>query len=78
MTKLQIKDLNPEVLDDVAKLESADAIKEYFANKDIEVSDKVANMIHEHASEGGIELNEETLQSVSGGVCNKKSGTAIS
>ena len=74
MTKLQVRDLTPEVLEEVAKLENAEAVKAYFAGKDIEVSDKIAGLIVEHVKEGKLELTDETLDAVSGG-CGGKKGT---
>lgn len=74
MTKLQVRDLTPEVLEEVAKLENAEAVKAYFAGKDIEVSDKIAGLIVEHAKEGKLELTDENLDAVSGG-CGDRKGT---
>ncbi|MBQ4255654.1 MAG: hypothetical protein II721_06690 [Bacilli bacterium] len=72
MAKLQIKDLTPEVLEEISKLENEQAIKDYFAAKGFDVSDNLAKTLKEHADKGGEELTEEELEKVSGG-CGKDS-----
>ena len=77
MAKLQIKDLTPEVLEELSKLESEKAIQDYFATKGIEVSDNLARNIKEYIDKGAKELTEEELEKVAGGRCgHEKTGTA--
>ena len=75
MSKLQIKDLTPEVLEEISKLENEQAIKDYFAAKGFDVSEKLAKTLKEHAEKGGEELTEEELAKVSGGCGQSKNGS---
>jgi len=78
MKKLQLKDLTPELLDEVSKLENPEAVIKYFEGKDFEISADAAKLLFDESKKGNVELSDETLASVAGGgLCGdgKKQGT---
>ena len=76
MKKLQIKDLTPEILAEVSALENPEAVVDYFAAKDFEVSKEAAARLLEESKKDGVELSDESLKQVAGGFCGgSPSGT---
>ena len=67
MSKLQIRDLTPELLAEMKDLETGEEVKEFLAARDLEVSDHGAEMIANQLVEGEADLSEEELRSVAGG-----------
>ncbi len=76
MTRLQVKDLTPEMLAEVCKLNAADDVVKYFADKGFEVSPRIAERILEQSKKGGAELSEEALAEVAGGCGDNRRSTA--
>ena len=67
MARLQIKDITPELLEEMRDSESPEEIKEFLDGKGFEVSDRGAELIYEQLSEGEVELTDEQLKAVAGG-----------
>lgn len=72
MAKLKIKDLTPELLAEMKDLKSAEEVKNFLAGKDLEISDKGAEIIATQLAEGETELTNEQLNAVSGGCGSSK------
>ena len=75
MKKLQMKDLTPEILVEVSKLENPEAVVAYFAAKDFEISKEAAARLYEESKKDNIELNSEELKQVAGGCGGAGGGT---
>lgn len=67
MAKLQVKDLTPELLAEMKDLKSGKEVKDFLASKDLEISDKGADLIAAQLAEGETELTKEQLDAVAGG-----------
>ena len=67
MKKLQLKDLTPEILEEIAKMNVPSEVVEHFAKKDLEISEKAAETLLAEAKKGELKLDEESLKNVAGG-----------
>ena len=75
MAKLQVKDLTPELLAEMKDLRTGKEVKDFLADRGLEVSDKAAEAIASQLAEGETELTEEQLAAVSGGCGSSYGGS---